>query len=157
MRYPAFRFSRVWCDRHALLQMCQLPPSELPEVLSLDEFKGNSGRQKYNSISVDAEKHRVIDILPNRFENDLIKYFSQFPSKSGVKHFVKDMNPHFRRVAGICFPKAAIVNEDPQRRVLWNAEFLKFQKSNHLLPYIKSCRGFRSGTTGMFPFCLTLA
>lgn len=36
-------------------------PTKLPEVLSIDEFKGNSGGQKYNSIIVDAEKHKVID------------------------------------------------------------------------------------------------
>ena len=59
-------------------------PTKLPEVLSIDEFKGNSGGEKYNSIIVDAENHKVIDILPNRFENDLIKYFSQFPSKTDV-------------------------------------------------------------------------
>ncbi|MEI3141222.1 MAG: transposase family protein [Lawsonibacter sp.] len=30
-------------------------PTQLPEVLSIDEFKGNSGGEKYNSIIVDAE------------------------------------------------------------------------------------------------------
>lgn len=84
-------------------------PAKLPEVLSIDEFKGNSGGEKYNSIIVDAAKHKVVDILPNRFENDLIKYFSQFPSKTEVKYFVCDMNPHFRAVSKTCFPQAAIV------------------------------------------------
>ena len=56
-------------------------PTKLPEVLSIDEFKGNSGGQKYNSIVVGAENHKAIDILPSRFENDLIHYFSQFSSK----------------------------------------------------------------------------
>ena len=56
-------------------------PTELPKVISLDEFKGNSGGQKYNSIVADPQSHKVIDILPNRYENDLIKYFSQFESK----------------------------------------------------------------------------
>lgn len=79
-------------------------PTQLPEVLSIDEFKGNSGGEKYNSIIVDAEKHKVVDILPNRFENDLIKYFSQFPSKTGVKYFVCDMNPHFERYPKPVFP-----------------------------------------------------
>ena len=83
--------------------------AKLPEVLSIDEFKGNSGGQKYNSIIVDAEKHKVLDILPSHFENDLINYFSQFPSKTDVKCFVCDMNPHFREVAKTCFPKAAVV------------------------------------------------
>ena len=38
---------------------------ELPEVLSLDEFKGNSGGQRYNSIIVDPQEKKVLDILPN--------------------------------------------------------------------------------------------
>ena len=42
----------------------------LPEVISLDEFKGNSGGQKYNSIIVDPKEKMVFDILPNRFESD---------------------------------------------------------------------------------------
>ena len=32
---------------------------ELPEVISLDEFKGNSGGQKYNSIVVDPKDRKV--------------------------------------------------------------------------------------------------
>ena len=83
-----------------------LKPTTLPEVISLDEFKGNSGGQKYNSIVADPKGRMILDILPNRYENDLIKYFSQFPNKNQVKYFVCDMNPHFRRVAQTCFPKA---------------------------------------------------
>ena len=99
-------------------------PTQLPEVLSIDEFKGNSGGEKYNSIIVDAEKHKVVDILPNRFENDLIKYFSQFPSKTSVKYFVCDMNPHFRAVSKTCFPGAAIVADRYHviRQVYWAME-----------------------------------
>jgi transposase len=73
--------------------------TELPEVLSLDEFKGNSGGQKYNSIIVDPKNRKVLDILPNRFESELVKYFLRFPSRTKVKYFVCDMNPHFRNVA----------------------------------------------------------
>ena len=36
-------------------------PKELPEVVSLDEFKGNSGGQKYNSIVADP-KNRTISL-----------------------------------------------------------------------------------------------
>lgn len=84
-------------------------PKELPEVLSIDEFKGNSGGQKYNCILADPKNKKVLDILPDRFENNLIHYFSQFPSKNNVKYFVCDMNPHFRQVAKACFPDAKIV------------------------------------------------
>ena len=109
-------------------------PNELPEVLSIDEFKGNSGGQKYNSIIVDAENHKVIDILPNRFENDFIHYFAQFPSKTGVKYFVCDMNPHFREVAKTCFPKAAVVADRYHviRQAYWAMERVRKNEQSRL-------------------------
>ena len=107
---------------------------ELPEVLSLDEFKGNSGGQKYNSIIVDPKGKMVLDILPNRYENDLIKYFSRFPSKTTVKYFVCDMNPHFRNVATICFPNAAVVADRYHviRQVFWAMERVRKNEQNRL-------------------------
>ena len=84
-------------------------PKQLPEVLSIDEFKGNSGGHKYNCLIVDPKEKKVLDVLPNRYESDLINYFAQFESKNNVKYFVCDMNPHFRRVSQHCFPQAAVV------------------------------------------------
>ena len=109
-------------------------PTKLPEVLSIDEFKGNSGGQKYNSMIVDAKNRKVIDILPNRFENDLIRYFSQFPSKTDVKYFVCDMNPHFREVAKTCFPKATVVADRYHviRQVYWAMERVRKNEQNKL-------------------------
>lgn len=106
----------------------------LPEVISLDEFKGNSGGQKYNSIVADPMKRTVLDILPNRYENDLIKYFSQFPNKTEVKYFVCDMNPHFRRVSQICFPNAVIVADRYHvvRQVYWAMERVRKNEQNKL-------------------------
>ena len=108
--------------------------TKLPEVISLDEFKGNSGGQKYNSIVVDPEKRTVIDILPNRFESDLVKYFSQFSNKKDVKYFVCDMNPHFRQVARICFPQATVVADKYHviRQVYWGMERVRKNEQNKL-------------------------
>lgn len=109
-------------------------PKELPEVLSLDEFKGNSGGQKYNSIVADPLGRKVIDILPDRYENNLVKYFSQFDSKKNVKYFVCDMNPHFRQVAKICFPKATIVADRYHviRQAYWAMERVRKNEQNKL-------------------------
>ena len=109
-------------------------PAKLPEVLSIDEFKGNSGGQKFNSIIADAESRKVIDILPNRFENDLIRYFSQFRSKTDVKYFVCDMNPHFRAVARACFPKAVVVADRYHviRQAYWAMERVRKNEQNKL-------------------------
>ena len=108
--------------------------TKLPEVISLDEFKGNSGGQKYNSILVDPRERVVLDILPNRFENDLIRYFSGFSNKTDVKYFVCDMNPHFRQVAKICFPQATIVADKYHviRQVYWAMEKVRKNEQNKL-------------------------
>ena len=106
----------------------------LPEVISLDEFKGNSGGHKYNSIVADPKKRTVLDILPNRYENDLIKYFSQFSNKTEVKYFVCDMNPHFRQIAKNCFPQAEIVADRYHvvRQVYWAMERVRKNEQNKL-------------------------
>lgn len=106
----------------------------LPEVISLDEFKGNSGGHKYNSIVADPQNKKVLDILPNRYESDLIKYFSQFSTKTTVKYFVCDMNPHFRRVAQTCFPNAVIVADRYHvvRQVYWAMERVRKNEQKKL-------------------------
>ena len=71
-------------------------PTTLPKVISLDEFKGNSGGQKYNSIVADPSGRKVLDILPDRYENNLVKYFSRFESKSNVKYLEKEENHGIR-------------------------------------------------------------
>lgn len=98
--------------------------SKLPEVLSIDEFKGNAGGEKYQCILTDANHKKVIDILPNRFERDLIRYFKRFPNRTDVKFFVTDMNPHFKAVAKACFPDAHIIADRYHviRQVVWAME-----------------------------------
>lgn len=51
----------------------------LPRILSIDEFKGNAGGDKYQCILVDPVHHQVLDILPSRRKNALRDYFSSFP------------------------------------------------------------------------------
>ena len=50
-------------------------------VLSIDEFKGNAGGQKYQCILVDPIKHSVLDILPSRSQTQLVSYFRSIPKK----------------------------------------------------------------------------
>ena len=127
-----FKVSAVTAMRY--FNLFNKKPTRLPEVISVDEFKGNSGGQKYNSIVADPKNRTVIDILPNRYENDLIKYFSQFPNKTEVKYFVCDMNPHFRQVAKACFPKAVIVADRYHvvRQVYWAMERVRKNEQNKL-------------------------
>ncbi len=96
----------------------------LPEVLSIDEFKGDAGGEKYQSIITDVAGHRPIDILPNRKKNDLLNYFCKFENRRAVKYVVIDMNSQFRDVAETCFPEATIVIDryHVSRQAIWAME-----------------------------------
>lgn len=106
----------------------------LPQVVSIDEFKGNSGGQKYNTIVVDPANKKVLDILPDRYENHLIKYFLQFTSRKDVQYFICDMSNHFRNVAKTCFPQAKIVADKFHviRQVYWAMEKVRKNEQEKL-------------------------
>ena len=101
--------------------------TELPEVLSIDEFKGDTGGEKYQTILTDAQNRVVKDILPNRTEQNLKQYFTRFGNRNCVKYFICDMNPHFRSVAKECFPNAKIVADryHVTRQVIWAMEAVR--------------------------------
>lgn len=111
--------------------------------MSIDEFKGNAAGEKYQTIVTAPLKEKILDILPNRYEMDLIKYFRQFSSRTGLKYFLIDMNDHFRRVGQSCFPNAKIVADrfHVLRQVYWAMENVrkKEQKnlSDHYRKYFK--------------------
>ncbi|MBQ1402080.1 MAG: ISL3 family transposase [Oscillospiraceae bacterium] len=107
---------------------------KLPEVLSIDEFKGNADGEKYQTILTDPKNRKIMDILPNRKESDLIRYFRQFKNREEVKYFIMDMNPHFREVAENCFPKATIVIDryHVTRQVIWALERVRKEVQKHL-------------------------
>ena len=106
----------------------------LPEVLSIDEFKGNAGGEKYQTILTDAKERKIIDILPNRKKADMIRYFRRFKNRKEVKYVVIDMNPHFREVAEVCFPQATIVIDryHVTRQAIWALERVRKEEQKHL-------------------------
>ena len=46
----------------------------MPEVIVIDEFKGNAGGEKYQAIITDPKTGVVLDILPDRKQSVLIIY-----------------------------------------------------------------------------------
>ena len=120
---------------------------QLPEVLSIDEFKGNAGGQKYQSILTDPKNRRIVDILPNRYESYLIQYFKSYQDRDNVRYFISDMNPHFKEVARICFPKAILVADKYHviRQAVWAMERVRkieqHKLSDRFRKYFKRSRG----------------
>lgn len=95
----------------------------LPQIISIDEFKGNAGT-KYQCILTNPKKKQVLDILPERNLESLCSYFSGFDNRKDVKYVVMDMSSLFRSMAQSCFPKASIVADKYHvyRQVQWAFE-----------------------------------
>lgn len=95
-----------------------------PEVLSIDEFKGNTGGEKYNCILTDPKGHKVLDILQSRSQNRLMDYFRSLNGRNRVKVFITDMYKPYAELAKIYFPNAKIVVDKYHyyRQVYWALE-----------------------------------
>lgn len=84
-------------------------PSKLPEVLSIDEFKGNTDGEKFQCVLTDAKAKRVMDILPSRKQAVIAGYLLKYRERSNVKYIVMDMNKAYLETMKQLFPKAAVV------------------------------------------------
>lgn len=110
-------------------------PSHLPKILSIDEFKGNAGGQKFQGIITAPDKRKIIDILPSRTQYKLIEYLKSFPNRNEVQYFIMDMNYVYRDIAENYLPNATIVIDKFHvvRYVTWALENVRkrIQKDMH--------------------------
>ena len=104
-----------------------------PAVLSIDEFKGNTGGEKFNVILCDPQAKRVLDILPERKESYLIKYFKQ-TDRSRVEYFVSDMWKTYSEIAANFFKNATFLVDKYHwvRQTIWAFEAVRKETQKHL-------------------------
>ncbi|XMB67896.1 ISL3 family transposase [Mycoplasmatota bacterium zrk1] len=90
---------------------CKQSRQKLSRVLSIDEFKGNSGGYKYNLSLCDPSNRKIIDILPCRYKDYLHHYFSKFSSEelNNVEVITMDMYHTYYDICKEFFPNATIV------------------------------------------------
>ncbi len=101
-------------------------PQKLPEVIAVDEFKGNTGSEKYQTIITDPKSGRVLDILPKRYEHYLSSYFKDM-ERSHVRYFVSDMWRPFAEIASVYFKNADHIIDRYHwiRQVIWAFESVR--------------------------------
>ena len=82
----------------------------LPTILGIDEFKGNTGGEKYNLILTDVQNNKLWDILPDRKKSNITEYFLRFSreERSKVRVFVMDMTNNYADLSWL-FPNANII------------------------------------------------
>lgn len=100
---------------------------DLPEVLGLDEFKGNTNKTKYHCILTNLTNNSVLDILPNRTQATLIQHFKKYQytdQLDNVKIIVIDMWSIYYQTLREIFPKAIILIDRFHfvRQAIWSLE-----------------------------------
>lgn len=99
---------------------------KLPTTLAIDEFKGNTAREKYQVILTDPVNHEVLDILPKRTKYELTNYFRKYSKQERlqVKYFVSDMYKPYKELSEAWFKNATVIADKFHwtRQVLWSFE-----------------------------------
>lgn len=118
-----------------IFDLVQYAPTTLPAVLSIDEFKGNTNREKYQCILTDPINRCVVDILPNREKYHLIRYFKGF-SRSHVTHLVSDMWGTYADISNTFFKNATFVVDKYHfvRQVIWAFEAIRKELQKSFAP-----------------------
>ena len=82
---------------------------KLPQVLAIDEFRGNAEGEKFQCILADPENRRIVDILPNRKHDMIRHYLLKYNNRKAVKFVVMDMTGGYRKLMHELFPQAKII------------------------------------------------
>ena len=103
-----------------------IQPKILPEFLAIDEFKGNTGKEKYQCILTNPQTGEVLDILPERYSSYLSKYMRKYTreERKQVKYFVSDMWNPYTNMATTYLPEAMQVIDKYHfiRQIIWAFE-----------------------------------
>ncbi|SUB74274.1 Transposase and inactivated derivatives [Peptoniphilus indolicus] len=109
-----------------ILNCLSVSRDNLSEVLCIDEFKGDSGNNKYQTSLLNGDTHNIIDVLPSRSKVSLFEYFKKIPSKEmmNVRFFVSDMSNIFKSVKERFFKLSVHIIDRYHfiRQVLWALE-----------------------------------
>ena len=94
-----------------LLPSLAVSAKHLPEVLCIDEFKGNAGHYKYQVSLMDGKTRKPIDIIECRYKTHLLDYFNKFSiqDRKKVKYVVTDLWKTYKDLANTYFPNAKVV------------------------------------------------
>ena len=124
-----------------IFDVVSYPKAKLPQVLSIDEFKGNTWGEKYQCILTDPVNKIVLDILPERYGYYLTRYFKDFAveERSAVKYFVSDMWKPYSITADVWFKNATQIIDKYHwiRQVIWAFENVRKKEQKKLGPELR--------------------
>lgn len=83
------------------------PVTELPKVIAIDEYKGDTKEGKYQLIIANGITREPIDILPNRYKKTIKRYLQKHGAQ--VQIVIMDMSPSFKAAVQEALGKPVIV------------------------------------------------
>jgi transposase len=92
-------------DRIAKSEIRQV--NQLPKVIAIDEYKGDTREGKYQLIIADGVTREPLEILPNRNKNTIKRYLQRLGTQ--VEIVIMDMSPAFKAAVQEALDKPLIV------------------------------------------------
>lgn len=83
--------------------------TSLPEAIGIDEFRGNSGGNKFQVVITNLKTHKVIDVISARSEDALYNFFRKISNPKDVKLVAMDLSLFFKKIIASVFPNAKII------------------------------------------------
>ena len=83
--------------------------TSLPEAIGIDEFRGNSGGNKFQVVITNLKTHKVIDVISARSEDALYNFFRKISNAKDVKLVAMDLSLFFKKIIASVFPNAKII------------------------------------------------
>ena len=107
---------------------------KLPEVLAIDEFRGNAEGEKFQCILADPKNHRVVDVLPTRKHEMIRHHLLRYSNRRDVQFVVMDMTGGYRRLMHELFPQAKIIVDKYHyvRQITYAIERIRIEEQKRL-------------------------
>lgn len=117
---------------------------ELPKVIAIDEYKGDTNEGKYQLIIADGVTREPIDILPNRYKKTIKRYLQKYGAN--VQIVIMDMSPSFKAAVREALGKPLIVADRFHfcRYMYWALDKVRRRVQQHFHTYDrKKCKKMR--------------
>lgn len=105
----------------------------LPQVIAIDEFKGDADNEKFQTIIVDVEKKEIIEVLPDR-RVETVEEFFQSCDTGNVQVVVMDMSRAFKHAVQRAFGNPMIIADrfHFMRQAYWALDRVRRRVQHHL-------------------------
>lgn len=108
--------------------------STAPNVIGIDEFKGNTGGFAYNLIITNPKEHCVLDILKTRDLEYMKTYLNPLNKRDSIEYVTQDMYEPFRRLCKSKLKNAKIIADKYHytRQITWAIENVRKREQKRM-------------------------